>query len=79
MEACPYCNASSTRVVRSPMNALRLCASIILLPFTIFGGLAGDGNGPMLPPERRCTACGRRFTSRSVLDEATGRRSRPRS
>ena len=69
MSACPHCHAPHTRIVRDRMNALRIAASFLLVPFYLLGGLAGDTRGPILPLERYCPACGRRSKERSVLDE----------
>lgn len=73
MSVCPHCRAPRTRIVRSRMNALRIAASFVLVPFYLLGGLAGDTRGPLLPLERLCPICGRRSKDRSVLDELRGR------
>jgi hypothetical protein len=74
MTPCPHCHAPDTRVVRSRANTLRIAGSVLLVPFYVLGGLAGDARGPLLPLERRCASCGRTFRERSVLDELRGRR-----
>lgn len=80
MTECPHCHSPETRVVRSRMNALRIAASVLLVPFYVLGGLAGDTRGPLLPLDHRCETCGRTFRERSVLDELKCRRThRPRS
>ncbi len=68
-EPCPECCSDRTRVVRSGRNLLRIGASLLLLPAYLLGGLAGDHRGPLLPLERVCPGCGRRFKARSVIDE----------
>lgn len=76
MSECPHCHASGSRVVRDWRNALRIVASLVLVPFYFLGGMAGDTRGPFLPLERRCPACGHRFKGRSVIDEIRGSRRR---
>lgn len=73
MTSCPRCGSQSTVVVRSGGNAARMAASLLLFPFYVLGGMAGDDRGPLLPLERRCTDCGGRFKRRSVVDEVRGR------
>lgn len=69
MTPCPYCHAPAARIARTRMNAVRVCASLVLFPFYMLGGLAGDQRGPFLPLERRCSVCGRHSKARSVIDE----------
>lgn len=73
MTTCPRCGAGSTVRLASFANAGRVAASLVLLPFYLLGGMAGDDRGPLLPLERRCAACGHRFRRRSVLDDVRGR------
>lgn len=67
-EPCPVCGKTKTRVVRNAKNVLRVGASLLLLPVYLLGGLAGDHRGPLLPLERACPGCGKRFKDRSVID-----------
>lgn len=65
---CPRCAAPAFRIARTPANLARIGASVVLLPFYLLGGLAGDDRGPFLPLERRCRACGLTAKDRSVVD-----------
>lgn len=78
MRVCPRCGAAGARIVRDRANAVRIVASLGLLPVYLLGGLAGDFRGPLLPLVRRCPRCGVRFRERSVVDDVLRRR-RPRS
>ncbi|MEZ5317939.1 MAG: hypothetical protein R2752_11110, partial [Vicinamibacterales bacterium] len=61
--------ADGARVVRDGRNAARVAGSLVLLPFYLLGGLAGDDRGPLLPLAHRCSSCGHAFRRRSVVDE----------
>jgi hypothetical protein len=67
-EPCPSCGLVQTQVVWGPRNILRIGASLVLLPFYVLGGLAGDHRGPILPLEQMCVPCGKRFKERSVIE-----------
>jgi len=76
---CPRCGAGTLRIAPTLMNVARVGASVLLLPFYLLGGLAGDDRGPILPLERRCGACGLVRKNRSVIDHLarwTGRSDR---
>lgn len=51
---------------------MRILGSIPLLAVYLLGGFAGDDRGPILPLERQCPSCGRRFKGRSVFDTVRG-------
>jgi len=77
MRECAHCGAPGAGVEWDRANLVRILASVVLFPFYVLGGMAGDTRGPLLPRARRCPACGRPSKERSVVDELRARRAGP--
>lgn len=75
-EPCPKCGPVQTRVVWSVQTYLRIAANVILVPFWVIAGGAGTDRTPLIPVERECLKCGKRFRANAPLSELGGPRRR---